>query len=182
MWISSIKGSSFYVAIGGFRTKVSDPKALVKLVNDAAFPHPAQIFDAARIAGRDHLWMAAINAARSTETGLAVSKNITVEALLYASAQDQITKALERLGVSTRTTTVGLMVFTPSKVEAENTYKKAGKLLGHEEDGVLELDDAKTNALKKAYGISDEELKSAGGEKALSGLIIERGALLSLRR
>ncbi len=182
MWVSGIKGSRVYVAIGGFRMEVADPKALVKAVNEATAPFPAQTLDAAHVAGRDHLWMAAVNAVRSTETGLAVSKNITVEALLYASAQDQIMKALETLGVSVKTTAIALIVFAPSQVEVEDTYKKAAKLIGKEDDGVLELDDAKAAELKKIYSIGDEELKSAGGAKALSGLIVERGALLSLRR
>ena len=182
MWVSGVKGSSFFVAIGGFRGDVADPKSLVRAVGEAASPHAAQIVDAGRVAGRDHLWMAAVNAARSTETGLALSKNITVEALLYASAQDQITKALATLGVSAKTTAVALMVFAPTQAEAEGAYREAAKLLGVEDDGVLELDDAKVAALKKAYGISDAELEAAGGEKALSGLIVERGALLSLRR
>lgn len=182
MWVSSVKGSRFFVAIGGFRGNVADPKALVKAVSEAASPHAAQIVDAGRVAKRDHLWMAAVNAVRSTEMGLALSKNITVEALLYASAQDQITKALATLGVSTKTIAIALIVFAPTQVEAEAAYRKAAKLLGVENDRVLELDDAKTVVLKKAYGISDVELEAAGGEKALSGLIIERGALLSLRR
>jgi tRNA threonylcarbamoyladenosine modification (KEOPS) complex Cgi121 subunit len=182
MWVSSVRDSRFFVAIGGFRGSVAHPKVLVKAIGEAASPHSAQIVDAGHVAGRDHLWMAAVNAARSTETGLAMSKNITVEALLYASAQDQITKAIATLGVSVKTIAVALMVFAPTQVEAEVAYRKAAKLLGVEDDGVLELDAAKAIVLKKSYRISDTELEAAGGEKALSGLIVERGALLSLRR
>lgn len=182
MWISGVKDSRFFVAIGGFRLQVSDPKTLVKLVGEIASPHAAQIVDAGRVAGRDHLWLAAVNAVRSTETGLALSKNITIEALLYASAQDQITKALDMLGVSAKTKVIALMVFSPSQAEAKSAYRKVSKLLGEEDDGVLELNDEKATILKKAYGISDAELDAAGGDKALGGLIVERGALLSLRR
>ena len=116
MWVSGVKGSRFFVAIGGLRANMADPKALVTL------------------------------------------------------------------GVSAKTKAVALMVFAPSQAEAEDAYRKAAKLLGEEDDGVLELDDAKAVALKKAYGISDTELEAAGGENALGGLIVERGALLSLRR
>lgn len=182
MWVSCVKGSRFFVAIGGFRVKIADPKALVKAVGEATSPHAAQIVDAGCVAGRDHLWLAAVNAARSTETGFALSKNITVEALLYASAQDQITKALATLGVSAKTKAVALMVFSPSLAEAESAYRKASMLLGDEDDSVLELNDEKKIVLKKTYGISDAELEAAGGETALCGLIVECGTLLSLRR
>lgn len=183
MWASGIKGSSWFVAIGGFRVAdVGDPRVLVRAVGEATSPQLAQIVDAGRVAGRDHLYMAAINAAKSTETGLAVSKSITVEALLYASAQDQITKALTRMGVKAGTRRIALMVFAHSQVEAEEAYKKAAKLLGTEDDSVLEVDAEKAEALREAYGIRDEELEAAGGPCALSGLIVERGSLLSLRR
>jgi len=183
MWVSGIKGSPLFVAIGGFRVGgVVDPKALVRAVSEASAPHPAQILDAGRVAGRDHLFMAAVNAAKSTETGMAVSKSITVEALLYASAQDQITKALALLGVTAGGTMIALMVFAPSREEAEKSYGKAARLLGEEDDGVLEIDESKTASLRKTYGVGGEELEAAGGPGALGRLIVERGALLSLRR
>jgi tRNA threonylcarbamoyladenosine modification (KEOPS) complex Cgi121 subunit len=183
VWVSAIKDSAWFVAVGGFKVNaVKDVRALVKLVNDAASPHPAQIVDAAKVAGRDHLFIAAVNAVKSTDTGVAVSKNITVEALLYASAQDQITKALEMLGVTPKSTTVALMIFAQSEAEAENAYRKASAHLGAEDDSVLDLDEAKAASLKKTYGVSEGELKAAGGSSALGGLIVERGALLSLRR
>jgi len=182
MWVSGIKGSPLFVAIGGFRVEVGDPKALVRAVSEASAPHAAQIVDAGRVAGRDHLFMAAVNAARSTETGMAVSKSITVETILYASAQDQITKALARMGVNVATRRVALMVFAHSREEVEEAYNRVAKRLGTEDDGVLEIDSEKVRALREVYNIGDEELEAAGGLSALGGLIVERGSLLSLRR
>ncbi len=183
MWVSGIKGSDWFVAVGGFRVAgVGDPRALVRAVGEAASPQVAQIVDAGRVAGRDHLYMAAVNAARSTETGMAVSKSITVEALLYASAQDQITKALATMGVSVGSTRVALIVFAHGRGEAEEAYSRAAKLLGVEDDGVLEIDVEKAKVLREAYGVGDEELEAAGGPGALGRLVVERGALLSLRR
>jgi tRNA threonylcarbamoyladenosine modification (KEOPS) complex Cgi121 subunit len=182
VWVSAIKDSGLFVAIGGFRASVADPRALVRAVNESCAPHVAQIVDASRVAGRDHLWMAAVNAAKAMETDLALSKGIGVEALLYASAQDQITKALATLGVTVKSTTIALMIFAPSKAEAESAYGKAANLLGKEDDSVLDIDGAKAAYLRKAYGIGDAELEAAGGESALGGLVVERGALLSLRR
>lgn len=182
VWVSAIKDSALFVAIGGFRTNITDPKALVRSVNESCAPHVAQIVDASRVAGRDHLWMAAVNAAKATETGFALSKGIGIEALLYASAQDQIRKALTTLGVTTKSTTIALMVFSPGRAEVESAYRKVAAVLGVEDDCVLEVDSVKTAYLKKAYRIGDAELLAAGGESALGGLVVERGALLRLRR
>ena len=183
MWVSGIKGSDWFVAIGGFKVaSIADPRALVKAVGEAASPQLAQIVDAGKVAGRDHLYMAAVNATRSTETGLAVSKSITVEALLYASAQDQIAKALARMGVNAGTKEIALMVFAHGQKEAGEAYSKTVKLLGKEDDSVLEIDSEKAKILREAYGIGDEEIEAAGGAGALGELIVERGSLLSLRR
>ena len=183
MWVSSIKDSPWFVAIGGFRVKrVKDPKALVGAISVAVAPHLAQVVDAKKVAGREHLFMAAVNAAKSTETGMAVSKSITVEALLYASAQDQITKALRMLGVSLKSTTVALIVFAHSQEEVELAYSKAAKHLGEEDDVVLEIDDLKAVSLKEMYEVGNEELEAVGGPEALGRLVVERGALLSLSR
>jgi KEOPS complex subunit Cgi121 len=183
MWVSGIKDSQWFAAIGGFRVNgVKDPKALVRAISVAVAPHLAQIVDAEKVAGREHLFMAAVNAAKSTETGMAVSKSITVEALLYASAQDQITRALRMLGVSSKSTTIALIVFAQSQEAAELAYSKAAKYIGEEDDGVLEIDDLKMASLMDTFGVGDDELEAVGGPEALGRLIVERGALLSLRR
>jgi len=183
MWVSCIKESPWFVAIGGFRVKrVKEPNALVEAISVAVAPRLAQIVDAKKVAGREHLFMAAVNAAKSTETGRAVSTSINVEALLYASAQDQITKALRMLGVSLKSTTIALIVFAHSQEEVKSTYSKAAKHLGEEDDGVLEIDDLKAVSLKEMYEVGDEELEAVGGPEALGRLIVERGALLTLRR
>ncbi len=178
-----IKDSPWAVSIGGFRARGPlDPKGVVKEATEAAAPQLAQLLDADGVAGYDHLLMAAVNAARSTETGLSVSKSITVEALLYASAQDQITKALGMMGLSGKSNRIALMVFASNPKEAEAAYRRVAVLLGDEDDAALEIDAGKREKLRKAYGVSDAELEAAGGADALGRLIVERGALLSLRR
>jgi len=180
---AGIKNSPWVVSIGGFRSrKALELKGLIREAAEAAAPQLAQLFDADMVAGYDHLFMAAVNAARSMETGLAVSKSITVEALLYASTQDQITKALVMMGLSKERGRIALMVFAKGREEAETAYGRVARFLGNEDDGVLDLDDDKRERLKVAYRIGDAELEAAGGGKALGSLIVERGALLSLRR
>jgi tRNA threonylcarbamoyladenosine modification (KEOPS) complex Cgi121 subunit len=183
MKTAEIKCSAWAVSIGGFRCEgMEDPKKLVRAVADAASPQLTQLIDAGGVAGYEHLFMAAVNAARSMETGLSVSKSITVEALLYASAQDQITKALVVMGVNKKSSGIALMVFASTASEAESAYRNAAKLLGEEDDTLLELDAEKSERLKKIYRVSDAEIEAVGRPDALGRLIVERGALLSLHR
>lgn len=178
-----VKDSPWAVSIGGFRVSGAlDPKKIVKGATEAAAPQLTQLLDADGVAGYDHLLMAAVNAARSMGTGLSVSKSITVEALLYASAQDQITKALGMIGLNRGSRRVALMVFAGGPKEAEEAYRRVAGLLGDEDDAVLDIDAVKRERLRKAYGVGDAELDAAGGPDSLGRLIVERGALLSLRR
>jgi len=178
-----IKGSAWAVCVGGFKYEaIEDPKKLVRAIANAASPQLTQLVDAGMVAGYEHLLMAAVNAARSMETGLSVSKSITVEALLYASAQDQITKALNVMGVNQKSRGIALMVFATTVNEAKAAYCKAAKLLEEEDDTLLELDAEKSERLKKTYGVSDAEIEAIGRPDALERLIVERGALLSLHR
>ena len=183
MRTATIKGSPWIVCISGFRVgRVDDTRRLVNAVAEAAAPSITQLLDAGRVAGYDHLLMAAVNAAKSMETGMAVSKTIAVESLLYASARDQITKALGLMGLTTRSTKVAIMVFATTEKNAVAAYGEAAKLLGEEDDSVLDLDVEKSKTLKKAYEITDTEIEAIGGPDTLTKLIVERGALLSIRR
>ena len=180
---AAIKGTLWAVAIGGFRgADVSDPKRLVLKVAEAVRPQTAQLVDARMVASFEHLRMAAVNAANAIGGGFSVSKSIAIETLLRASTVDQISKAIEAIGVTPRTGGVAIVIFATSVPDAEEAYRRAAVILGEEDDSVLEIDDEKYHRLKEWFGIGEAELDAAGGRGALTGLIVERGALLSLRR
>lgn len=86
------------------------------------------------------------------------------------------------IGLSKESGKIALMIFANSREDAEAAYGRVTRLLGDEDDGVLNLDDKKRERLKRTYRVGDAELEAAGGAEALGRLIVERGALLSLRR
>ncbi len=97
---STIKGSDKAISIGGFRgITVNDVDELLNRLSRATSPAIFQIFDAARIAGWRHLYMAAVNAVGAFESGSPISRGLGIEVLLYASCQDQISRALDVVGV-----------------------------------------------------------------------------------
>jgi KEOPS complex subunit Cgi121 len=143
-----------------------------------------QVFDADLVAGWRHLFFSAVNAVKAFETGAAVSRNLSIEALLYASCQDQISKAFEVMGVKPTTKRVALMVFADSQKEAKMAIKRTFLAISEPDNSVLEIDDGKLNRIMNVFGISELELEAVGGsrEEALSMIMIEKGALLPLRR
>ncbi len=180
-----IKGSDWAVCIGGFReVKVVDVDSILDRFKAEVSGSVFQLFDADRVAGWEHIYFASVNAVKAFETEAAVSKSLAIEVLLYASCQDQITVAFSILGISPNTDRVALLVMGESVSEAEHAFKKASKLIGNEDDSVLLVDNEKFDELKRVYSISDLELEAVAGsrEEALARLIIERGALLPVRR
>jgi tRNA threonylcarbamoyladenosine modification (KEOPS) complex Cgi121 subunit len=182
---AGIKGSDWYVAIGGFRCgPVADVEDLLARSSDESGETPFQLFDADMVAGWKHLYFAAVNAVRAFEGGSSVSRSLAIETLLYASCQDQISQAFDIIGLSAGTERVALFVLAESPEKALRVFMRISGFLGAADDSVLAFDEGKFQGIKKAFGISDPEIEAVGGprEEALARLLVERGALLPLRR
>jgi len=179
-----IKGSSWAVCIGGFRCAAGDADSFISRLDSVVPDTMFQLFDADKVAGWEHLYMAAVNAVKAYEGGGALSKSLPVEILLYASCSDQIKKAILIMGVTASTSKLALLVMAHLKASAEGVYGHAARLLGVEDDGVLDMTEEKFERLRSIYGISDAAIEAGGGDKvkALTDLIVERGALCLLRR
>jgi len=182
---ATIKGSMLSVAIGGFReVPIESFVSLFTIVSAAASPEQFQLLDAEKVAGWNHLYMAVVNAVKRIDNGTAISKNLPVETLITVSCQDQITKSFETLGVNSSTRNLAIIVFSNDIFEAEKSFKRVEEKLGHSDDTVLQMSPAKYETLKRLFGIKELEIKALGidASEALTSILVERGALLSLNR
>lgn len=182
---AEVQGSDWVVSIGGFRdVSVGDVEGFISRLRGAIPGVRFQAFDADRVAGWRHLFFAAVNALGAFEGGRGISRSLEVEALLYASCRDQISQAFKVVGVSENTVNVALLVFGESPEGAEEPFKVVSKVIGVPDDSVLEVNGQKRDVLKSVFGVSNRELGAVRGppEEALTKLIVERGALLPLRR
>ena len=77
-----------------------------------------QFFDANLIATQQHLYFAALNALQAFQNKTNISKSLAMETMLYASAQRQIQKAIQRCGIKPQTTTMAVIIIgeKPSKL------------------------------------------------------------------
>jgi KEOPS complex subunit Cgi121 len=143
-----------------------------------------QFFNANHVGGRQHLYFAALNALNAFEKKTNISNNLEVEALLYASAQRQIQKAVKMLGIKQESKEIAVLIIKEnSTTEVDYLYLVSESVPGESDDSVLDLTDKKIEKIKKLFNISDIEfeatLKREGLEKeALTDLVIERMALL----
>lgn len=180
-----ISGSELCVAITGARgVHIVNVDETLKKIHIRNQGKVFQLFNADMVAGERHLYYAAVNAVGAQSEGYAISRNLEVETILYASCQDQISKALRLMGVNHDTRRVAVLVFSDDVNEAKTFAEKIANNIGEQDDGVLDISPEKYESLKKAFGISEETIKTVGSEPydALTSLIIEKGALMPILR
>ena len=180
-----VTDTALHVAVTGTRSvEVGDVDATLsevrQLAGDAAF----QLFDADMVAGWRHLFHAAVNAIYAIQNGSAVSKSVDMETILYASCQDQISRAFTLMGLSPQVKNVGVLVISEDPSEAERLAAEIAQHLGSPDDEVLDVTPEKFERLKDVFEVGDEALATVGGDpyEALTSLVVEKGALLPLRR
>jgi KEOPS complex subunit Cgi121 len=143
----------------------------------------SQFFDADLIATQEHLYFAALNALQAFKGKTNISKSPAMETMLYASAQRQIQKAIERCGIKPQTTNMAIVIIGGDQKQIETLLKTVTKCIGMEPDeNVLAMTTTKEEKIKKAFEITEEELKTVtkdgDHEKAIVNLVIECVALL----
>lgn len=142
-----------------------------------------QFFDAELIATQEHLYFAVLNALQAFDNKTNLSKTPAMETMLYASAQRQIQKAIIRAGIKPQTHKMALVIVGDDPKQIETALKAVTENMGTEPDeSVLDLTKDKEAKIKKAFGITDEELEifeKVNQKKAIINLVIERVALIS---
>lgn len=187
--IKKLKDFDRYVAVAGFRNvKVRDINGFFDMIRKKLEDTNVQFFDAKLIAGWKHLYFAALNALNAFKNKTNISNSVAVETLLYASAQRQINKAVELLGIKPESLQVAVLVIAETRQKTATTLETVSELmLGERDDSVIELTSEKVNGVKRLFGISNLELgaklEKKGFEKeALIDLVIEHVALLATQR
>jgi tRNA threonylcarbamoyladenosine modification (KEOPS) complex Cgi121 subunit len=162
-------------------------KGLLKTLNDEK---PAQVdfqlFDARLVATWEHLYFAALNALVAFKSRRNISKSVAVETLLYASAQYQIQKAMRLLGVKPGSSDIAVLIMGEQSEPVQSLLSTISENVGGKRDErVLELSEEKSEFIRRFFGISENQLRTAkrGGslERALVDLVIERVALVAVQ-
>jgi len=183
-----INESGKYVEITGFRNvRIKDAEEFVKTTRKET-PESAwiQFFDAKLVATWQHLYFAVLNAQLAFKNERTISKSVAIEVMLYASAQRQIRKAIQLVGVKRGSTNVAVVIIGENPDSVQAVLSAVSRPIGVEPDEtVLELTKEKTKSIRKAFRISAKELEAVMEKKnvdhALVNLVIERTALLSTK-
>lgn len=143
-----------------------------------------QFFDADLIATDRHLYFATLNGLQAFKNKVNISKSLSMETMLYASAQRQIHKAIQRCGIKQETTRMAALVAGDDPTQVKNVLQSINDSVGVEpDDGVLAMTKAKERRICEVFEISKNEveavMKNNDHGEAVVSLVIERIALLA---
>ena len=142
-----------------------------------------QFFKAKLIAGYDHLYFAILNALKTFDNGMNISKKLEIEVLLFLSGQHQIKKAIQLLGIEPSSHEVVLLIIADNKDDANKTLDKINDIIqAKHDDDVINLSKEKIKDVMIAYKLGKLEIGSTlrkSKNEAITSLLIEKGALLT---
>jgi KEOPS complex subunit Cgi121 len=176
-----------YVEITGFRNvKIRDPKGFLNgLIAVQSGDFDVQLFNADLVATWEHIYFAVINALMAIKTKHNISKSLAVETVLFASAQRQIKKALDLIGVKSDTQNVAIVIISKNAESTKTCLLTMSKLLRtNPDETVLDFSETKMEKIKNAFAISETEFEGVSPielEQKLVDVVLERVALLSTK-
>lgn len=178
-----------YIQIAGFNNvRIPDVEKFFRSVRqEENLDVEIQFFDAQFVSTWEHLYFAALNALTAFHNKWNISKSLAMESLLYASAQRQIRKATESLGIKPDSLKMAVLMIGRELETVRSALSLVSKRLhATRDDEVLRLSEEKASSIRKIFGISRLELETVtrkkGLEKALTDLVVERMALLATGR
>lgn len=159
------------IRVLGFSTAVGDIPDLIKKMNDITSDSCViQLLNADGIAGEKHILHATQQAIYAFKREENIANDLGLEICVRASAQRQISKALQILGLKEGLNNICAVLVDCNK----GMDKELEIILGKRDDTILEAD---RNHLKDIYQISDKEIENSGG---ITMVMIERTSLLVL--
>ncbi len=177
-----------FVVIAGLKdVKITNVDMVFDKIRNKTEAH-VQIFNAAKVAGWQHIYFATLNALKAFHDKSELTHGLATEAILYASGQRQIQRSFDMLGVMPKTRNVAVLIIASSENEVKTAFNIVSEILGGKpDDDVMRVTDEKYVTLKKLFEITDKEVEAKAETKnaekeALTYLIIERGALLRISK
>jgi tRNA threonylcarbamoyladenosine modification (KEOPS) complex Cgi121 subunit len=141
-----------------------------------------QFFEADLVATEAHLYFAVLNALHAFRVKVNISKSVAMETMLFASAQRQIARAIEHIGIKPGSRNMAVVVIGDDPEVIEAQLRVLSAYLGcRMDETLLQLNSMKERQIQDAFEIGPEEISAVKGpvQQVLISLVVEHMALLS---
>lgn len=126
-----------------------------------------QLLNGLLIANEIHLLSAAQNAIRAQQGDYMISRSLDVEIIVFASAQRQIGRALEALGVHDGLDEIALVVIGTDNSSVEHSIKDLVDTIGTETVPSFSATNERMERVKKHFQIGDKEINAISDSETL---------------
>lgn len=164
------------IKVMGFKSNITDVISTLDIINgfNKNSDCTIQLLDARGIAGKEHIYNAVLHAINSFKRKNNIANDLGMEICLRASAQRQISRAIEILGLKKGPMEICVILvgceLNKDDIEIENQLND----LFERDDTVLDPDET---ILKEIYNLKNAEIHVSG---SLTNTLIEKTALLIL--
>jgi tRNA threonylcarbamoyladenosine modification (KEOPS) complex Cgi121 subunit len=142
-----------------------------------------QFFEADLVATEQHLYFAVLNALQAFQDKTNISKSLAMETMLYASAQRQIQKSINLIGIKPETKNMAITIIGKKPEQIQVLLQDLSMCVGSQPDQTtLQITNTKKEQILKVFKITNTEIETLTDcdlEDAIVNLIIERVSLLA---
>ncbi len=118
-----------------------------------------QFFNSMMIVDEMHLLSGAQNAVNALKGDYMISRTLDVELVVYVSAQRQIGRALDIMGVNDELSSVGVVCIDEDEKKVRECLMRIEEKVGEEISPMFSPTSEKINSLMKNFGITELEMK-----------------------
>jgi tRNA threonylcarbamoyladenosine modification (KEOPS) complex Cgi121 subunit len=180
---------SAHIWILGFASRPSDLDLIIRTILEKYPQVDVQFVDLDKVPGSRFLFLATLNAMRSYHSRQRISRTLSMEILLFASANRQINEAIRLVGITPNTKETAVVLVARSEKEASEAASLLSQILEQNSNDAL-IDDWSAERIRNVrslFEIGSKELKAAIRKnepkaQAIERLAIERSALLTVRK
>ncbi len=170
-----------HVKIFGGHVEIEDIEKIIKKIEkiDQRNKTISQLFDANKIAGKDHLLHSAKLALEALERKRSFADNPRIELTCWTAGMRQINKSLDKVGINKDSRKVACVIIGESSTAVEKSEKEIIEKMGIDrKNKVLMITEEKIDLLRKAYSISSKQVQVS----SVQDVIKEKVSLLSLEQ
>ena len=162
--------------------------ALVKLASEREEGiYAIQFLDSSLVVSVGHLLSAVQNAVNAWKGDYMLTRGLDVEVLVYASAQRQIGRAIENLGIRDGLQSIALVVVGSDKKSVRNVITKMVNKAGEEVKTAFVPDRERLERIMHHYGVNEKEINALTDSdeieiriEALSRCVVSRVSIVAL--
>ena len=179
----------FWVGIAElFNSSHTRTDALIKVASEGEEDiYAIQFLDSSLIVSVGHLLSAAQNAVNAWKGDYMLTRGLDAEVLVYASAQRQIGRAIENLGIHDGLQSIALTVVGGDKKAVRDVITKMVDKVGEEVKPAFVPDRERLERIMHHYSINEKEVKALTDSdeveiwaEALSKCVVSRVSIVAL--